>query len=393
MAIRNAPFPAGDSKNATTKDRPALLAWRQFIEANWLGKPEMPGARISRTVGRNTGAGHGYFSKHAEGVALDLSVQQDTPRKWSMELRNALVNASDELGLVEVIHNEYKWNCNKASWQRYHGYDHKNHVHLGMDIKIAEMDQAKYLAIINSVMKNPNISNPFPDSPTPDDVPFTDPKSHLIGGTEQGAGKVNNTGSASADSGAAGTGTASDSGSDLAAVAKNYGPVGEENLVGMEQYKAYKTNIEGFDPGSVETDYDKDFTQQEKYTVANIKENLQSDKTTPQEYASRGVTFFGLVGILYSILMVGAHIFDRTNVFFEFNALKALTAGRMESVHDEEDATKGRRNGGGPVRTTFRGTVKYACIALVFSLILISGAVFGWLEMLIVFVQAHLPGQ
>lgn len=167
----------------------------------------------------------------------------------------------------------------------------------------------------------------------------------------------------------------SDGGSEYAAIAANGKPVTEEDLEGMPKQPSWA------EPNDLpeESKYEN-LSTLEQYNLNQIHSNIvDGQEYGPVRTAQVMIVMFGLGLILWSVLLLAGIVFDRTNVFFEFSMVRILSLGRMEYTHDATTVSKTRKQGKQIAMRSIAG--------MLLGLIIISGAVFGWLSMLLLFIH------
>lgn len=381
MSIINNPeggrFGGKPSNGANT---PGSIGAQRWINEVLLKMPGVEG-RISSTA-RGHNASRGYRSVHEEGRAIDLAQVGGMPTHWTYQFCNALINASAELGVDTIIHGNYKWNGRKPGWVSYSGVNHKNHIHLEIAASVAQTPADQMFETWKKVLTKMNISDPFPQNARPNNPAPRGKNGLLQGAYEGGPGKIvksfalGNVASAGATSGA--PAKAADNAT-KGGSAGDSGLVAEEDLEGMEQYKAYKAIVEGsIVPASVKIVLPEELTTDDSKRLAALQENVDASKTTIQERANQGIAFAGMLGALYTMVLFFTHIFDRTNVFFESKFLKTVSFGRLEAVYDKEDS--GLVEGTKTRRVTFMQMTFLAILGMLASILLISGYLQMWIQ-------------
>lgn len=169
------------------------------------------------------------------------------------------------------------------------------------------------------------------------------------------------------------------------------GKVDEEDLEGMSSYKKRKELEEKIEKSGVKIeDADREnLTIEELESLASLDSSLTAGQKTATDYASSAVSFIGIAGMMYSVLLFFAYLFDTTNNITEGSVVKAMTGGRLESVHDPEDVGKD----GKTTKIAMKGAFKYALIGVLFSLVIVSGTFFGWTEAAITFLITKFGGN
>lgn len=297
---------------------------------------------------RDSSGGSG-FSVHSEGRAMDFGVPG--VEQWGKDFAEFLVAQSKELGVMLVIFDSKIWGSghHDEGWRPYGGVSpHTDHLHVELNWETAKLpaDEVKQLW------------------------------------TDIAAGK----GRDSASEDTKDDSKTSDSGGDSPAA----GIVDEEDLTGMTSFKERQELERRLEDSGVKIeDADRDkMSNEELRSLADLEDGITGSKKTTTDYLSTGVSVVGYVGMIYSITLFFAYLFDTTNNFTEGSAVKAMTGGKLEPVHDKEDAGKH----GGVTKITLGGAFKYALIGMLVSLFIISGTAFGWAEALILFIQNKVNG-
>lgn len=309
---------------------------------------------------------------HQAGRAIDIGTGSGVgmPQPWSIKLFWALINMSEELGIDQVIHNGVLWNRDTGKF-RPKG-DHYNHIHISLRLDLANKSTEEVKALWTKGLSKPNVKAPYPDPVESGwGSKIVGPSTKLPGEFEGAPGD-----SAFGKSGSPmpqGGGGGIPKGGMSVPISKHM--PSEENLVGLENYKLYKSIMDGTASKAAklpESDL-MALSQYQRKELASIKENMDAATVTPADYIQRGLTFAGLFGLLYSIMMIFAHVLDTTNVFFESKLLNKMTVGRVEAVEDAEDA----RSDGSKRYVTLGGVFKLSLIGVIVSLVIISGVVFS----------------
>lgn len=288
-------------------------------------------------------------SVHSEGRAMDFGVP--SVEAWGTAFADFLVANSKELGVMLVIFDNKVWGCGHADegWRPYSGSSpHTDHLHVEMNRETAKKSAKEVKKLWTDIA----------GGKTKDD--------------DKGDGKEKDTGG-------------NEGGGD-----GNGGKTEEEDLTGMSSYKKRKELEEKIDKSGVKIeDADKEnMTLEELESLANLDSSITSQQKTATDVASSGIALFGIAGVMYSVLLFFAYLFDTSNNFTEGSLVRVMTGGRLESVHDPDDAIKE----GKTTKIAMKGAFKYSLIGILFSLILISGAFFGWAEALITFIMEKVNG-
>lgn len=169
--------------------------------------------------------------------------------------------------------------------------------------------------------------------------------------------------------------------------AEKYEILSEEDLTGMESYKDQKElydtlNVQSSDIGDAPA-----LTDEELMALEDLRRNIEAQKSSPTDIANQGIAFVGMAGMMYSVLLFFGYLFDVTNNFFEGSVVRTMTAGKLSPVYDKEDT--GKREG--VTHINMGGALKYMLIGTLFSLVLVSGVIFGWIEVVFNFITEHNP--
>lgn len=289
-------------------------------------------------------------SVHSEGRAMDFGTPISA--EWGTTLSRALRAMSKELGIQLIIWNREQWLCTRPDeWTPYlDGDPHTNHLHVEMIPEFAAKDKNEIKKLWTDVM---NGEIPSETSSSDSD--------------ESSSSKSK---SSSNDSG---------------------GIVKEEDLTGMDSFKErekWRGELEG-QGSTIEDAVIDDLRDDEIVSVRRLQQDMADGKKTTTDYLSSGVSAIGYAGMIYSVLLFFAFIFDTSNNFVEGSVVKGMTGGKLETVYDKDDVGKS----GGTTKISWGGAIKYSSIGLVVSLLLLSGVAFGWYESIHYFIQDMINGD
>lgn len=124
----------------------------------------------------------------------------------------------------------------------------------------------------------------------------------------------------------------------------------------------------------------------ENYSVQTVREGL--DTLSMASAITKGrvaVCFVGVLLIFYSIFLVLATVFDKTNQFIDISMVSVLTFGRL--VYSDDEVSKGHE---GYIQTS--KIVKVCIITLIVGLFLVSGGIFLYMSKFILFITDRLIG-
>lgn len=172
-----------------------------------------------------------------------------------------------------------------------------------------------------------------------------------------------------------------DKGKDDSGGGETYQRLSEEDLEGMESYKKQKEWADEFGTQSSDIGIPPQLTDEEEYNLETLRDNIESQKKSPTDWANQGVVFASLLGMMYSVILFFAYLFDVSNNFTEGSLMRGMTAGKLTPVYDKSD--RGKYDGS--THVTMSGAFKYSLIGILFCLILVSGVFFGWFEAVIGF--------
>lgn len=80
-------------------------------------------------------------------------------------------------------------------------------------------------------------------------------------------------------------------------------------------------------------------TSNELANLSNWEENIESESSGMVGFLRSMVVFVGIIITVWSIFIYIAYWFDRLNTFFDFDALKILTFGKLVKSPDENECT------------------------------------------------------
>lgn len=305
----------------------------------------------------NCVAGSSTFSIHSEGRAMDFGTPMGVT-EWSQKLAYALVNMSKELGVQLVIHNREMWICGPS--QAFDGFlpytgidDHTSHLHVELTREMAAKPAAEVTKLWNTQLAKASIERPGKTDPT----------------TGKGVG---------ADGGGGAVAPEEEAKEDAQAKDLQKGIPGESDLEGMSNYKKRLEAEKQLSSGSkpIEEKSVTDLTISEQKKLAALGEDVNSGKTGV-EMANIGVSAAGVGIMLFTTLLFGLFLLDRTNTLTEGRALKTATMGRLAVAYDKEDEGK---DSSGTNYVGWGGILKYSAVGIILGLILVSGAFFSLVE-------------
>ena len=119
-------------------------------------------------------------------------------------------------------------------------------------------------------------------------------------------------------------------------------------------------------------------------TVASLKEDIHgNDRFALVNFLRTTVAFIGIWFFVWSIALIIAYLFDRSNVYFEFSLVSLLTFGSVTVLALED----------GQERAVSRGKVlKRAGFALIVGFILVSGAIYIGLSNVVYYIDKLING-
>lgn len=123
------------------------------------------------------------------------------------------------------------------------------------------------------------------------------------------------------------------------------------------------------DGTKIEDKSSKDLSSGDNYAIQQIKEDLTNNKKHWVDNLNVGVSFVGLLIIIWGLFIWLAGIFDHVNNFIKIDLVKKLTFGRFEYTSDPDMLEKGMLNG--------KGVFVRGAGAIVIGLVIISGVMMG----------------
>lgn len=87
-------------------------------------------------------------------------------------------------------------------------------------------------------------------------------------------------------------------------------------------------------------------TQSDVNSLTSIKHNLADKKLSLGEFGSAVASFFGIVLIVYGVLLLLAFLFDSVNSFIDISLVTLLTLGFVKVVRDKNDYEKDKAQKG-----------------------------------------------
>lgn len=152
----------------------------------------------------------------------------------------------------------------------------------------------------------------------------------------------------------------------------------EIDLIGMDGTQTtYKENQQGMNLPTLD-----DLSIKDRQNVLGIANTLQILKEEESLNNMRiGVVFIGLFFLLYSIMLLLAWLFDKSNQFIEISLLGIISFGMLK--FSEEDETIGKKG-----YMNFKKLVVTEIVCLFTGLFLISGSMYLWIIDLAIFFQS-----
>lgn len=161
--------------------------------------------------------------------------------------------------------------------------------------------------------------------------------------------------------------SSSSSSSSSSGVSLSSGIISEWDLVGMPSKSSLSSGYSKVDLPS----YD-DLDVSEMYSVNTIKEDIVSNNEFKLFDTVRvSVVFLGLLMVVYSVFLIVAYIFDRTNNIFEISLLSVISLGLLRYSDEEEHANRKGYVGKNRI-------IKISAACIVVGMFIISGGVFSW---------------
>lgn len=155
------------------------------------------------------------------------------------------------------------------------------------------------------------------------------------------------------------------------------GIVKEEDLKGMKHYKELKAQYDFMSTkGQKGGDSAPPLGIADTKKVEELNSAINYGKKTPQDYLGVGVSFVGLLGMVYSMFMFMSFLFDRSNNIVDANLLRKLTFGKMEAVQDNDDV----REEGGVRYVSWKGILTWTGLCILISMLLLTGALFDFIS-------------
>lgn len=154
------------------------------------------------------------------------------------------------------------------------------------------------------------------------------------------------------------------------------GLVAEEDLVGMvkRNHYLYEYQLDIALPGG-ESKENNALSKEQNTNAASIKEDVGNQKFNLIDFLRTSIAFTGIVIFLYGFALIVAYLFDRSNVYFEFSLISALTYGRYAVSHDKDVSKVGNTK-----LLKIGGIIKLFLFAEVIGWLLASGTVYSILE-------------
>lgn len=84
---------------------------------------------------------------------------------------------------------------------------------------------------------------------------------------------------------------------------RSYTRITEEDLEGMESYKKQKEWADKFEKQTQAIKEPPPLTDEESYNLETLRDNIDSSKKSPTDWANQGIVFTSLLGMMYSILL------------------------------------------------------------------------------------------
>lgn len=309
------------------------------------------GAKGGTSMGiYNCIAGSATFSVHSEGRAMDMGTPMGVT-DWSQKLAYALVNSSAELGVQLVIHNKEIWIGGPT--QAFDGFlpysgvsPHTDHLHVELTREMTKRPAQEVLDNFAKVLAKASTARPGK----------TDPEGNgpgIVSGEEAKAEKTQ-------------------------AAELQKGIPQEAELEGMSNYKKRLEAEKKLSGNSkpIEEKSVNNLTIAEQKKLAALGEDVNSGKTGA-EMANIGISVAGIGIMLFTTLLFGLFLFDRTNTLVEARTLKTATFGRLGVAYDKEDEG---RDSSGTNYVGWGGILKYCAVGIILGLVLVSGLFFTMVE-------------
>ena len=114
-------------------------------------------------------------------------------------------------------------------------------------------------------------------------------------------------------------------------------------------------------------------TQEEEIAMGKVIDDYEAmqEKDPVGRFFKTAFTTLGGVTLFWSVFMVGAIIFDKSNSFLNFSTFKLATFGQRHLKEDEHDTTKGS--------ATILKALGVVALAFIIGILLITGVLFDWM--------------
>lgn len=154
------------------------------------------------------------------------------------------------------------------------------------------------------------------------------------------------------------------------------GLVAEEDLVGMikRNHYLYEYQIPVVLPGEA-VQGDSALSKEQNTNAASIKEDVVNQKFNLIDFIRTVIAFMGIAIFVFGFALVVAYLFDKSNVYFEFSLISALTFGRYGVSHDKDVTQAGKTK---LLKTA--GIIKLFVFTEIIGWLLASGTVYSILE-------------
>lgn len=154
------------------------------------------------------------------------------------------------------------------------------------------------------------------------------------------------------------------------------GLVAEEDLVGMikRNHYLYEYQIPVVLPGEA-VQGDSALSKEQNTNAASIKEDVVNQKFNLIDFIRTVIAFMGIAIFVFGFALIVAYLFDKSNVYFEFSLISALTFGRYGVSHDKDVTQAGKTK---LLKTA--GIIKLFVFTEIIGWLLASGTVYSILE-------------
>lgn len=117
----------------------------------------------------------------------------------------------------------------------------------------------------------------------------------------------------------------------------------------------------------------------EQYQVASLRSDIALQQEGAVHTAQVGISLMGMLIMIWGVLLFACMLLDKSNSFFEFQAVKAITFNKIQYAENPEDKSKTALLG--------RQIAVRSLLTILIGLVFVSGTFYGWTLDVLMFIK------